>query len=128
MEMSTTSYHIPKPFLNSSCYTPVGVSATWITRFPVAVIRNRRSSNRKTLKVVKAVAAASTARGRAAVNGGSRSEQELQSSSNASISSSALEQLDIERGVCIPFRKYTPDTVSIPCCMYMDLTYTLYDQ
>ncbi|KAK1256631.1 hypothetical protein QJS04_geneDACA024795 [Acorus gramineus] len=26
-------------------------------------------------------------------------------------SSTALEQLDIERGVCIPFRKYTPDTV-----------------
>ncbi|XP_074574735.1 protein ACTIVITY OF BC1 COMPLEX KINASE 1, chloroplastic [Curcuma longa] len=24
---------------------------------------------------------------------------------------SAMEQLDIERGVCIPFRKYTPDTV-----------------
>uniref|UniRef100_A0A2P2L1R4 Protein kinase domain-containing protein n=1 Tax=Rhizophora mucronata TaxID=61149 RepID=A0A2P2L1R4_RHIMU len=26
-------------------------------------------------------------------------------------SSSALEQLDIERGVCVPFRKYSPDTV-----------------
>ncbi|OVA16356.1 Protein kinase domain [Macleaya cordata] len=26
-------------------------------------------------------------------------------------SSSAMEQLDFERGVCIPFRKYTPDTV-----------------
>lgn len=26
-------------------------------------------------------------------------------------SSDAMEQLDIERGVCIPFRKYTPDTV-----------------
>jgi hypothetical protein len=26
-------------------------------------------------------------------------------------SSSALEQLDIERGVCIPFRKYTPQMV-----------------
>ncbi|XP_024025526.1 protein ACTIVITY OF BC1 COMPLEX KINASE 1, chloroplastic [Morus notabilis] len=26
-------------------------------------------------------------------------------------SSAAMEQLDIERGVCIPFRKYTPDTV-----------------
>lgn len=26
-------------------------------------------------------------------------------------SSSALDQLDIERGVCIPFRKYTPETV-----------------
>lgn len=26
-------------------------------------------------------------------------------------SSSALEQLDIERGVCIPFRKYSPETV-----------------
>lgn len=27
------------------------------------------------------------------------------------ISSSALEQLDIERGVCVPFRKYSPETV-----------------
>lgn len=26
-------------------------------------------------------------------------------------SSDAMEQLDIERGVCIPFRKYTPETV-----------------
>ncbi|KAI5656687.1 hypothetical protein M9H77_25480 [Catharanthus roseus] len=26
-------------------------------------------------------------------------------------SSSALDQLDIERGVCIPFRKYTPETI-----------------
>lgn len=25
--------------------------------------------------------------------------------------SSALEQLDIERGVCVPFRKYSPETV-----------------
>jgi aarF domain-containing kinase len=25
--------------------------------------------------------------------------------------SSAMEQLDIERGVCIPFRKYTPEMV-----------------
>lgn len=26
-------------------------------------------------------------------------------------SSSALEQLDFERGVCVPFRKYTPEMV-----------------
>lgn len=26
-------------------------------------------------------------------------------------SNSALEQLDIERGVCVPFRKYTPESV-----------------
>lgn len=26
-------------------------------------------------------------------------------------SNSALEQLDIERGVCVPFRKYTPELV-----------------
>ena len=26
-------------------------------------------------------------------------------------SSDAMEQLDFERGVCIPFRKYTPETV-----------------
>ncbi|KAK4757913.1 hypothetical protein SAY87_019214 [Trapa incisa] len=31
--------------------------------------------------------------------------------SQPSNSSSALEQLDIERGVCVPFRKYSPETV-----------------
>ncbi|XP_028802361.1 protein ACTIVITY OF BC1 COMPLEX KINASE 1, chloroplastic [Neltuma alba] len=31
--------------------------------------------------------------------------------SSVSKSSSALEQLDIERGVCIPYRKYSPETV-----------------
>ncbi|KAJ6830805.1 putative aarF domain-containing protein kinase, chloroplastic [Iris pallida] len=30
---------------------------------------------------------------------------------NNSSSSSAMEQLDIERGVCVPFRKYTPEAV-----------------
>ncbi|KAL1834739.1 hypothetical protein DCAR_0104961 [Daucus carota subsp. sativus] len=30
---------------------------------------------------------------------------------NLKMNGSALEQLDIERGVCIPFRKYTPQTV-----------------
>lgn len=28
-------------------------------------------------------------------------------------SNSALEQLDFERGVCVPFRKYSPETVSV---------------
>ena len=112
MEMTSISYHIPKPFLNSSCYTSVGVSTICISRFPV-VFGNRSPRNRKISKVVKVVAAASTGRGRgaAAVNGSSRNEQELQLSSK--LSTSALDQLDIERGVCIPFRKYSPETVSI---------------
>lgn len=33
--------------------------------------------------------------------------------------SSALEQLDIERGVCIPFRKYTPEMVPKSSCFYV---------
>jgi aarF domain-containing kinase len=33
--------------------------------------------------------------------------------------SSALEQLDIERGVCIPFRKYTPENVPKYSCIYV---------
>ncbi|KAE8656656.1 Kinase superfamily protein isoform 2 [Hibiscus syriacus] len=32
----------------------------------------------------------------------------------STMSSSAMEQLDIERGVCIPFRKYSPATVAYP--------------
>lgn len=35
----------------------------------------------------------------------------LQLSKTGNTSSSALEQLDIERGVCMPFRKYTPEGV-----------------
>lgn len=49
-------------------------------------------------------------------------------------SSSALEQLDIERGVCVPFRKYTPETVRsseywilsfccLICSVYLDCTW-----
>lgn len=60
---------------------------------------------------MKAVAAA----GGAAVNGGDRNVQ--LSSTSSSRSSSALEQLDIERGVCTPFRKYSPETVSI--CIFI---------
>lgn len=33
------------------------------------------------------------------------------SGQGANSSTSALEQLDFERGVCIPYRKYTPETV-----------------
>ncbi|KAL3498160.1 hypothetical protein ACH5RR_040892 [Cinchona calisaya] len=33
------------------------------------------------------------------------------STSNGGATNTALEQLDIERGVCIPFRKYTPQTI-----------------
>lgn len=36
---------------------------------------------------------------------------EITSSTSLETSSSAMEQLDFERGVCIPFRKYTPETV-----------------
>lgn len=35
----------------------------------------------------------------------------IMSSTSLETSNSAMEQLDFERGVCIPFRKYTPATV-----------------
>ncbi|KAI3720412.1 hypothetical protein L6452_21328 [Arctium lappa] len=71
MEMTSTNYHIHKPFLNSNCDTSVGVSTIYRSRFPV-VVGNRSSGKKKVSKTVKAVAAASTCRGRggAAVNGG----------------------------------------------------------
>lgn len=96
--MSSYCHHVHTPILNSNCYSTVGVSTIYRNCFPVVVVGNRRCGKRKVLKVVKAVAATST--GRKAV-------------SKPSTSSSALEQLDIERGVCIPFRKYTPETVSL---------------
>ncbi|KAL8264046.1 hypothetical protein R6Q59_022176 [Mikania micrantha] len=110
MEMSTASYQLHTPFISSSCYTTVGVSTIYRTCFPV--VSNRNSGKKKKFsKVAKAVATASTDRARGGVNGGNRSEEELQLSSKPSTSNTALEQLDIERGVCIPFRKYTPETV-----------------
>lgn len=33
-------------------------------------------------------------------------------------SSSAMELLDIERGVCVPFRKYSPETVRLLLLLY----------
>ncbi|KAI3948523.1 hypothetical protein MKW98_019273 [Papaver atlanticum] len=42
---------------------------------------------------------------------GSSSNEDNSDGSPESSSSSAMEQLDFERGVCIPFRKYTPETV-----------------
>lgn len=44
-----------------------------------------------------------------AQNGNSLVQLDRQSLSASS--NSALEQLDIERGVCVPFRKYTPESV-----------------
>ncbi|CAI9772287.1 unnamed protein product [Fraxinus pennsylvanica] len=44
-----------------------------------------------------------------AQNGNSLVQLDRQSFSTSS--NSALEQLDIERGVCVPFRKYTPESV-----------------
>lgn len=56
--------------------------------------------------------AASTAAN--SVNGGSRRSSiagESEAAAQLGKSSSAMEQLDFERGVCVPFRKYTPETV-----------------
>lgn len=36
----------------------------------------------------------------------------VQSNNAMSMSSGAMEELELERGVCNPFRKYTPDRVS----------------
>lgn len=56
-----------------------------------------------TLSSIKAAVVTTT-------SGGRRSSSET-NALNFNKSTSAMEQLDIERGVCVPFRKYTPDTV-----------------
>ncbi|KAI3930400.1 hypothetical protein MKW92_045797 [Papaver armeniacum] len=43
--------------------------------------------------------------------GSPSNEDNSDGSLESSSSSSAMEQLDFERGVCLPFRKYTPETV-----------------
>ncbi|GAB2276023.1 Protein ACTIVITY OF BC1 COMPLEX KINASE 1, chloroplastic [Dionaea muscipula] len=71
------------------------INTTKITRFPAS------PATRTTINVAK--------------RNPSRFETRAQtlqlSSTGDGGSSSALEQLDIERGVCVPFRKYTPETV-----------------
>jgi len=47
----------------------------------------------------------------------------LQLSKTGNSSSSALEQLDIERGVCTPFRKYTPEGVISEDFFFQSLIY-----
>lgn len=39
---------------------------------------------------------------------------QLMQAKSISMSSGAMEELELERGVCNPFRKYTPDRVSAP--------------
>ncbi|KAJ4707681.1 Protein kinase superfamily protein [Melia azedarach] len=59
------------------------------------------------------VSAVSTASGETSINGVTTTTRSLteKKSLQTGKSSSAMEQLDIERGVCVPFRKYTPETV-----------------
>ncbi|XP_044472506.1 protein ACTIVITY OF BC1 COMPLEX KINASE 1, chloroplastic isoform X2 [Mangifera indica] len=56
---------------------------------------------------------AASASSDASVNGVASTSRSLSEKKalQVSPSSSAMEQLDIERGVCVPFRKYTPETV-----------------
>lgn len=61
---------------------------------------NRKSSSKDRSRRPAAVRAQNT-------NSSVQLDKLLGTSSN-----SALEQLDIERGVCVPFRKYTPELVS----------------
>jgi hypothetical protein len=61
-------------------------------------------SNRKNVRRVRISNLASTTGNGAVV-------RPLQLPSNSKSNNSALEQLDIERGVCIPFRKYSPEIV-----------------
>lgn len=71
-------------------------ASTWFNyRLPIRTNKKFRVSN----------AATETRRSLASPSGGEISLGKL------SKSSAAMEQLDFERGVCVPFRKYTPETV-----------------
>ncbi|PKI51864.1 hypothetical protein CRG98_027782, partial [Punica granatum] len=76
---------------------------------PNVLGRKRRNYVPRVLRI----AAASTANG-AAASGTNTRTLTVRSVAGEVLrlgkSSSALEQLDIERGVCVPFRKYTPET------------------
>ncbi|KAM7264509.1 hypothetical protein ACFE04_002192 [Oxalis oulophora] len=78
------------------------------SRAPIINIRRRRRSrSRHHTSILAAVQPTTTS---TTTNSNSRSLLNS-NSSNSSSSSSALDQLDIERGVCVPFRKYTPQLV-----------------
>ena len=82
---------------------------------PARFARRRRSSARKSvgLRVSSSAATGNGAVARRASPGGGGGGGGGDSGAALLVgkSSAAMEQLDIERGVCIPFRKYTPDTV-----------------
>lgn len=69
------------------------------------------------------VSAVSTASGETSINGVTTTTRSLteKKSLQTGKSSSAMEQLDIERGVCVPFRKYTPETVRLEISNYVYL-------
>ncbi|MED6210603.1 Protein ACTIVITY OF BC1 COMPLEX KINASE 1, chloroplastic [Stylosanthes scabra] len=91
------------PFSCSSSFSSSSSSSS--SEFQSLLLRRR-----KVKKLLRTTISCSAATGSAASNGAVLSTVkdvlQLKKPSN-----SALEQLDIERGVCIPFRKYSPETV-----------------
>ena len=108
MDFISTSYANAVPFSTDHKYAPSQAP------FHAAVLK--RSKKRSLpVRVSNFAAAASEAGG--LVNGATvrRSLAATRESEARALqlgkSSSAMEQLDIERGVCVPFRKYSPETV-----------------
>ncbi|XP_057722398.1 protein ACTIVITY OF BC1 COMPLEX KINASE 1, chloroplastic isoform X1 [Arachis stenosperma] len=97
--------HLKKPRANTMLLTSIPCSCSPLSSFQSLPIRRRSAK-----KLLRTRISCSATTGSAASNGAVLSSVkdvlQLRKPSN-----SALEQLDIERGVCIPFRKYSPETV-----------------
>ncbi|KAK1551184.1 hypothetical protein Q3G72_031599 [Acer saccharum] len=93
LSISTNNHQRSREYRN-------GASKSQIRRFSTTTTIRR--SGRFSVSNMAVTTASETA-----VNGAARTSR----SNLVDKSSSAMELLDIERGVCVPFRKYTPETV-----------------
>lgn len=104
-----TNYANTVPFSAKHKYVP---SKTPGSSFRAAVLKRSKTSSLMRISNFAATSGAeSSVNGAAArrrLTATSKTERRALQSAK---SSSAMEQLDIERGVCMPFRKYSPETV-----------------
>lgn len=79
--------------------------------FQSLIQRRGRRGKKLRRKRISSFAAVESSSGNGAATSRSLTGRSSSKALKISKSSSALEQLDIERGVCIPFRKYSPEIV-----------------
>lgn len=103
MDLICTNCANAVPFSANHKYVP--------SQTPFHATALKRSKKRAVLNFAAASEAGSLANGAAERRSLAATRESEGRALQLGKSSSALEQLDIERGVCVPFRKYSPGTV-----------------